>query len=474
MARNIYLSHGTPEEQLLYESLIIESIQIYGLDVYYLPREIVKEDQLFNEDTLSKFDESYLIEMYVDNYDGFTGDGTLLTKFGVRIAEECTFVVSKARWEQTVSGSENLKSKTRPNEGDAIFFPLTNQIFQIKFVEHNKPFRQLNDIQTYQLVCEVMEYSDERFDTNIDEIDLINQEEGYSITFNMVHGIQSIDVIQSGSNYLPNGTTIEFVSTNGPVSREATGEVVIVNGGVNQAFITRAGDGYTAEPNIVVNGAGTGAILRANLAPKGTYTLRETVVGSHSGSRGKVIGWNGTTRELELIDLTGTFLINETLIGEDSGAEWIIGTFSTLDILNDSFAENRYFEQEGDRIVEFSSSNPFGEYAHMDEDQSYLSQDPGENDIPVYDPESPLPPSGPNIGGIPVDTSNLGPGTDNYVMIYDADQHKYVFVDPDFILLSSANATDPDVIDPTGLPDEFVQILEDELNINLDVDGGNF
>lgn len=473
MARNPYLSHGTPEEQLLYESLIIESIQIYGHDVYYLPREIVKEDLLFNEDTLSKFDESYILEMYVDNYDGFTGDGTLLTKFGVRIAEECTFVVSKLRWEETVSQSENLKSKTRPNEGDAIFFPLTNQLFQIKFVEHNKPFRQLNDIQTYQLICEVMEYSDERLETGVDEIDLINQEEGYSITFTMVHGIKSIDVIQNGINY-NNNTTIEFVPTGGPVSKVATGEVVVIGGAITQAFVTKAGDGYLVEPNVNVIGSGNGAILRANLAPKGTYQLRESITGSHSGSKGKVIRWDGTTRELELIDVTGTFLIGETLIGDESGAEWVIGTYSTLDMMNDAFAENKYFETEGDKIIEFTPDNPFGEYAHMDEDQSYLGYEPGENPEPEFDPDNPLPFNGPNIGGIPVDTSNLGPGTDNYIMIYDADQHKYIFVDPDYILLSSANANDTSVVDPTGLPDEFVQILEDELNIQLDVDGGNF
>jgi hypothetical protein len=134
MAKNVYFTHGTFSEQRLVEDLIIESIKIYGHDVYYLPRELVNRDYIFNEDTLSLFDENYLIEVYLLNYEGFEGDGTLLTKFGVRIAEEATFVVSRRRWDDLVSSSSNLVSNERPNEGDAIYFPLTKQLFQIKFV----------------------------------------------------------------------------------------------------------------------------------------------------------------------------------------------------------------------------------------------------------------------------------------------------------------------------------------------------
>ena len=148
MAKNVYFSGGTRSEQRLYEDLIIESLKIYGHDVYYLPREIVNKDDLFTEDVLSKFDENYMIEMYISNYEGFEGDGALLTKFGVRIADEATFIISKRRWEDLISSSNNLVSSFRPNEGDAIYLPLTDQLFQIKFVEHEKPFRQLDGIQT--------------------------------------------------------------------------------------------------------------------------------------------------------------------------------------------------------------------------------------------------------------------------------------------------------------------------------------
>ena len=173
MAKNVYFSGGTRSEQRLYEDLIIESLKIYGHDVYYLPREIVSKDDLFTEDVLSKFDENYMIEMYISNYEGFEGDGSLLSKFGVRIADEATFIIAKRRWEDLIASSNNLVSAFRPNEGDAIYLPLTDQLFQIKFVEHEKPFRQLDGIQTYGLVAELMEFSNERLETGVSEIDYI-------------------------------------------------------------------------------------------------------------------------------------------------------------------------------------------------------------------------------------------------------------------------------------------------------------
>lgn len=179
--KNVYFTYGTKSEQRLYEDLIIESLKIYGMDVYYLPREIVKKDDLFGEDVLSKFDENYMIEMYISNFDGFDGDKNLFTKFGVRISDEATFIVSKRRWEDLVSSSNNLVSSERPNEGDLIYFPLTKGLFQIKFVEHEIPFWQLANITTYQLRAELFEYSQEKFETDIDEIDLIPQDKAITM-----------------------------------------------------------------------------------------------------------------------------------------------------------------------------------------------------------------------------------------------------------------------------------------------------
>ena len=363
--KNVYFSHGTSSEQRLYEDLIIESLKIYGFDVYYLPREFADDDRLFREDPLALFDENYMIEMYVSNYEGFTGEGTLLSKFGVRISEEATFIISKRRWEDLISSSNNLLTNERPNEGDAIYFPLTNQLFQIKFVEHNKPFRQLGQIATYQLVCEVMEDSSERFETGVPEIDKIRRDEGYSITFKLTEGLKQINVILGGSGYTASGTSITFGSVNG--ASGATASATVSAGVITGITVTNPGTGYTSVPAVIISGSGIGASAEAVLAPKGTYEFEELVTGSISGATGKVIRYDVTNSELELIDIVGTFIDNETIVGQSSGAEWVVNTFSSIENENDDFNENKWFEDEGDQIVDWSERNPFGEYANMGE-----------------------------------------------------------------------------------------------------------
>jgi hypothetical protein len=301
--------------------------------------------------------------MYLADVQGFGGDGTLLTKFGVRIADEATFIISKRRWEDLVSSSNNLVTSFRPNEGDVIYFPLTNQLFQIKFVEHNKPFRQLNQITTYQLVCEVMEYADERLETGITEIDNIRREEGYSITFNITNGIKQISIISQGNNYSPTNTVITFGSISGAI--QATASATIVNGMINSINIIQPGSGYTSVPSVGISGSGSGAIAQAILPTLGNYTMNEMVTGSVSGATGKVIRYDATNKELELVDIVGTFIDNECLIGSDSNAEWVIYNFSSIQNENDDFNENKWFEDEGNNIVGWNEINPFGEYTNM-------------------------------------------------------------------------------------------------------------
>lgn len=363
--KNVYFSHGTSSEQRLYEDLIIESLKIYGFDVYYLPREFANDDRLFGEDPLATFDENYMIEMYVSNYEGFTGEGTLLTRFGVRIAEEATFIISKRRWEDLISSSSNLLTNERPNEGDVIYFPLTNQLFQIKFVEHNKPFRQLGQIATYQLVCEVMEDSSERFETGIEEIDKIRRDEGYSITFKLADGIKQVNVLTGGTGYTAAGTTVTFGSVNG--ASGATASAVVSAGVITAIKVTNPGTGYSTVPAVIITGSGASATAQAVLASKGIYEYEEQVIGSVSGATGKVIRYDITNKELELIDIVGTFIDNETLVGQTSGAEWVMQTFSSIENENDDFNENKWFEDKGDEIIDWSERNPFGEYANMGE-----------------------------------------------------------------------------------------------------------
>ena len=274
MAKNVYFSGGTRSEQRLYEDLIIESLKIYGHDVYYLPREIVKEDDLFTEDVLSKFDENYMIEMYISNYEGFEGDGSLLTKFGVRIADEATFIIAKRRWEDLISSSNNLVSNFRPNEGDAIYLPLTDQLFQIKFVEHEKPFRQLDGIQTYGLVAELMEFSNERLDTGVEEIDKLARITGYTQVFKITDGIKDFIVTAGGTGY-GSGTTATISGGGGTGASAVVG--VNTSGQVTSVSVVEPGLGFTSAPNVSVVGSGSGASVTALIAAKGNFQTGETV-----------------------------------------------------------------------------------------------------------------------------------------------------------------------------------------------------
>ena len=173
MPTNVYFDTGTKAEQHLYEDLIIEQLSIYGQEVFYIPRTLVKEDELFGEDTLSKFDDSYLIEMYFENVDGFEGEADIMSKFGLQIDDQGTFVVSRRRFEQLVSHDSNLIVKTRPNEGDLIYFSKLSKLFEISFVEDEDPFFQIHNVPAFKLKVKTFEYSSEILDTGITEIEAI-------------------------------------------------------------------------------------------------------------------------------------------------------------------------------------------------------------------------------------------------------------------------------------------------------------
>tara|TARA_E500000318_G_scaffold23438_1_gene23802 strand:+ start:1 stop:888 length:888 start_codon:yes stop_codon:yes gene_type:complete len=175
----MYFSQGSRSEQQLYEEIIIESLKIYGQDIYYLPRDIVNKDNILNEDASSRFNSSYKIEMYIENIEGFDGEGDLFTKFGVEIRDQATFIVAKKRWEQTVARYDNEIQGVRPFEGDLLYIPFSKKLFQIMHVEHEQPFYQLKDLPTYKLRCELFEFSGEDFDTNIADIDSIERQYGY-------------------------------------------------------------------------------------------------------------------------------------------------------------------------------------------------------------------------------------------------------------------------------------------------------
>ena len=172
MPTNVYFDTGTKSEQRLYEDLIIEQLKIYGQDVFYLPRKIANKDTIFGEDPASSFDDSYIIEMYVDNVDGYMGEQEIIKKFGLELRDDIVFTLSKTRWESLVKNNSDLTAE-RPQEGDLVYFPTTNAFFEIQFVEHEQPFYQQSNLPTYKLSCTRFEYSSERLDTGIAAIDSV-------------------------------------------------------------------------------------------------------------------------------------------------------------------------------------------------------------------------------------------------------------------------------------------------------------
>lgn len=171
MATNVFFNNfQSSMEQILIEDLAIESIKIYGMDMYYLPRTRVAYDKIYGEDTLSEFNSHYFVEMYIKSVDGFTGDGDFISKFGLEIRDRVTFTIARRTFNNEIG---QVAEMDRPLEGDLIFFPMNNKIFEIKFVEHESVFYQMGALQTYDLVCELFEYGSERFNTGVEIIDTL-------------------------------------------------------------------------------------------------------------------------------------------------------------------------------------------------------------------------------------------------------------------------------------------------------------
>ena len=227
MATSPYISQKVRSEQNLYEDIVIESLKFYGQDIYYIPREIVNKDKVFLDDVPSRFTDAYKVEMYIENTEGFEGEGDLFTKFGIELRDQATFIVSRRRWKQLI-GNNLEEKKFRPREGDVLYVPLSESIFQILKVETETPFYQLSQLPTFRLQCELFEYNDEDFDTGINALDDIEYEGAFQYKLTMR------DRLGTGStSSLPSATTD-----------------IDLNGAVTSITSTVAGRGYTTAPTI--------------------------------------------------------------------------------------------------------------------------------------------------------------------------------------------------------------------------------
>ena len=304
MPRNVFFSQAVKSEQSLYEDLIVESLQIYGQDIYYVPRTLVSRDNILGEDPASKFDDAYLMEAYLENIDGFEGAGDLMSKFGLEIRDEATFVISRRVWERLVGKFSSNVIDPRPQEGDVIFLPMTNSFFEINFVEDDSPFYQLSNLPVYRMQCSLFEYADEDFDTGIETIDLKTGQSAYQVF---------LDVTVSGGNHFEVGETVSQIVSTG----------ITVSGEVQQRTKTSDIAGTYGISNIGVTGS-------AGVA-------KDFIVSSTAVLTGGTNSYTGTiTKVYDVSDNTQTFT-------------------------TDGAAENVAIELEADSFIDFTESNPFGD-----------------------------------------------------------------------------------------------------------------
>lgn len=306
MARNVYFSQAVQSEQHLYEDLIIESLKIFGQDVYYIPRTLINRDTILNEDSQSAFNDAYLIEAYIENTESFEGAGDLYSKFGLEVRDEINFVISRRVWNQRIGVNEE---STKPREGDVLFLPMSNSFFEITFVEDDRPFYQLSNLPVYKLTCSLYEYNDEDFETGNNVIDNKVGEESHQL---------SLDLAVTAGNHF------------------SRGEVV--------TQIVKAAAGGTPEINI--------------------YGEVQTIIKS-SDTTATIgisnIGVNGST---EFTD----FLVDASkpLIGETSNNSCTITKIYGIDddpnnVMPADVSQNVDFENIGNNFIDFTESNPFGD-----------------------------------------------------------------------------------------------------------------
>jgi len=200
MATNFYFNNfNASGEQYLLENLIIESIKIYGEDIYYVPRNLGNFDALYTADDQSYYNHAILVEMYIKSVDGFEGDGNFMSKFGLEIKDQVTFSIAQRVFTDEIGRQHDL---VRPREGDIIFFPLNNKCFQITFVNKFEMFYQLGGLQTWELTCELFEYSDESFNTGIPEIDAIQNRLSTNILDYAITDETGLYLLDDNDNYL--------------------------------------------------------------------------------------------------------------------------------------------------------------------------------------------------------------------------------------------------------------------------------
>tara|TARA_Y100001937_G_scaffold39139_1_gene55660 strand:- start:10432 stop:11847 length:1416 start_codon:yes stop_codon:yes gene_type:complete len=471
MALNPFFLQGSPSEQRLVQDLINEQLGIYGVEVTYIPRKFVNRQTIIEEVQQAKFDDNFSIEAYVNTYEGYGGQGDIMTKFGMSLRDELTLTISRERFEDFIGAfltalpDDEIIVDTRPREGDLVYFPLGQRLFEIKFVEHEEPFYQLGKNYVYQLKCELFEYEGEVIDTSIDDIDTQVEDEGFITTLNLVSAgttatatavlsqptgyVRELFLTNDGSGYTTT-PTVAISTAPGAAGVSATAVAITTTRAgvqsIDRIVLTNAGSGYTSPPTItIIGGNGTGAIATCSIettqkgvisytvtnqgggystvptitvagptgsgttstaeavinadkqvtsirvtnpgigytqvpavsfsAPAavglGTFYYNEIIRGETSLTEARVRSWDVDTKILKVANVgigstISGFIPGETIIGTGSTisgefASYTLGSYDNRDIY-DEYDSNDELESEADSMIDFTETNPFGQY----------------------------------------------------------------------------------------------------------------
>lgn len=407
MTLNSFFLQGSSNEQFLIQDLINEQLKIYGIEVYYLPRKIFKSDNIIREVQSSKFDDSFLIEAYLNNYEGYSPGVDIMSKFGITLKNEINLIISRERYEEFIapflegiaSGVIEGKNQdtnisfelsTRPREGDLIYFPLGERLFEIKRVESEKPFYQLGRNYIYELSCELYEFENELIDTSIEEVDSTVDSEGYITTLNLVGVartasatailgsgyIKEIFLINDGYGYKGTPT----VSISPPPSGGTTATAVAITSttsgirSIDRIVLTDTGSGYITPPKItILGGGGSGAAATCSIGSTNDFGVSSVSINDGGngyisppiitvssptgiGDTARVESSVNTSTEISSIRIInagsgytsaptivfsslpstgiGNFIYNETVTGSISGTKAVVRNFTKFTNLN--------------------------------------------------------------------------------------------------------------------------------------------
>jgi hypothetical protein len=376
MATNVHFNHAVKSEQNLIEDLVVESLRMYGHNCYYLPRKVIDEDTILGDVSESSFEDAYEVEMYLEGTEGFEGEGELYSKFGIETRESAEFIISRRTWERFVSLDANLATGLRPNEGDLIYFPLSNSLFEIKFVEHKNQFYQLGKLYTFKMSCDLFEYSGEEFDTEIDALDkdialastpaieltlsdtptLRDFIQGESISQIVYPGIVISGIVSSWSEDT-NKLTVSSIKTtdSGDPATYNTFLTTDVTAGNLEMEASSEGD------RIIMSGAGQEGYFIDFEDSTATVSIPSYITDGTTGTD-NILDNDSNSFLLESGTATDTSE-HDYIVVEDSLASRrnITSIASDLTISTDPGAFNLELETDADGIIDFSEGNPFGE-----------------------------------------------------------------------------------------------------------------